>query len=130
MTYSFRTNALGLSASFLLVAGCVHATKATDSNRALVRIGQSPSQLEALLGAPKTTQRRDDRLIWRYELFSDDSSRLYPYVAVFINGRLERFEFDTNNSIEDTNLREKRRKADQFIFFPGAGPDGSAPIND
>jgi hypothetical protein len=91
----------------------------------------TPNQVTGILGEPVSRSVKGDQAIWYYNVYSDDNTDRYPYTAVFKNGVLTSFVFDTDRNKNDANLFEKRMKSDQTLpptLFFRTGPNGSPPL--
>ncbi len=123
---NFSRNCL-LILTGLAINSCAIFSKARVTNLPLVHFGQTPEQLVSTLGSPKKqlTQGKSD--IWFYDIYSEDSSRVYPYTARFENGILTSFNADYGRGAEDRMLCEQRKKSNQEIW-PIAGTNGAPEL--
>jgi hypothetical protein len=82
----------------------------------MVRPGQTPEEVVASLGEPKTKFIDGDAEIWLYNLVDDDSRHYYPYRARFKKHVLEAFYQGGSEIGRPTDGGRKRASA------PGATP--------
>jgi outer membrane protein assembly factor BamE (lipoprotein component of BamABCDE complex) len=117
----------GFCAIALILNSCASLTKARLANISQIHPGQSTEEVKSILGSPKQRIANGKLEIWYYEVYSDDSSRVYSYSAKFENEVLKKFEADDSRMAEDRKLREQRANSNQAII-PLVGPNGSPPL--
>jgi hypothetical protein len=77
------------------VTGCASTTKARLQNLPLMKPGITKADVIDRFGEPDEKIKRRDHEIWRYVVYSDDSSHSYPYRADIKNGILKSFDPDS-----------------------------------
>jgi outer membrane protein assembly factor BamE (lipoprotein component of BamABCDE complex) len=111
----------------LLTVSCAMFTKARQSNAGKIEVGQSQAQVTALLGDPDKQMKEGEVDVWYYDIYSNDSSRLFPYTARFAKGVLKSFEKDEARGAEDEALRAQRKRAAPSLIDVTSG-NGAPPI--
>jgi hypothetical protein len=116
------TSGLGLTS-------CGSLSKSRMANLHSIQTGQSRHQVISVIGKPKEQIVQGNIELWHYELFSDDSSRTYPYTAKFENNVLMSFDSDYSRDAEDRKLRGQRNSSNQTLFeFVRNGKNGAPPL--
>lgn len=104
----------------VVFVGCASFSKARVGNLPLVHPEQTPAEFTEAMGSPAEKIKKGDAETWYYELYSDDSSRTYPYKADFQAGKLKSFEADYSRSAKARELCRLRKKGDQsFVQLHG-----------
>jgi hypothetical protein len=100
----------------IVTCSCANFSKARLANISQIREGQTPEEVHGVLGKPRQEFKQGSVNLWWYDIYSDDSSKQYPYTAKFENGKLKSFATDYNRSLEDLRLCERRRASNQTLF--------------
>ncbi len=101
----------------IALASCASFTKARLSNAGMVRPGQTPEEVVATLGEPKSKMMDGEAEIWIYNLIDDDSRHYYPYRARFKKHILEAF-YQGGNEIGKSPDGGGRRHAGGAALSP------------
>ncbi len=113
-----------------LFVGCANFSKARLSNLSAIKVGQAPAETTAALGQPSEKIKKGEAETWYYEIYSDDSSRTYPYKAVFQSGKLKSFEADYSRSAKNRELCRERKRSDQrFVQIHGVNNAGEVKVD-
>ncbi len=109
-----------------LATACGTFSKSTLKQARLVKPGQSQQDVLETLGRPNAVQKTaPDQETWLYDIYSDDSSKTYPYSATIRKGTLVSFEPDTGRGREYEELCQKRNAAnkDGLLTRNNGAPD-------
>jgi outer membrane protein assembly factor BamE (lipoprotein component of BamABCDE complex) len=93
----------------MAISACSTFSKSSENNLYRVHIGDTQAQMIEELGTPSKQIKDAEGEKWLYEIYSTDNREIYPYTAVFHNGVLAQWNFDTSRKAEDIHHTETSR---------------------
>jgi outer membrane protein assembly factor BamE (lipoprotein component of BamABCDE complex) len=101
-----------MSFIFLFLSSCALFSKSRQENISKVQIGQTKIEIVEILGEPEKQSTAGGEEKWYYDIITSDQRRTDPYTAIFENGVLKRWYFDTaRNGPPEPPSHGKRRSS-------------------
>jgi outer membrane protein assembly factor BamE (lipoprotein component of BamABCDE complex) len=95
----------------LLLASCALFSKAKQENVSKIQIGQTKNEVLEILGEPESQSVSGREEKWHYEIITSDERRTDPYTAIFEDGTLKQWYFDTARNTPEPAARGNKRSS-------------------